>query len=354
MNHLYERNRKIIDAVIEKAKRVCPDALALIGVYGSFATGDIHAHSDLDLLILINDESGYVLSCAFIQEDLQIGHDLYCTTWESLEADAAYPHPNIAKLLDAKIVYCADESYRIRLEELRKKANAKLNAPFSKSDYDAAAAMLKEAKLCYAQAMLAEDLAAVRANAGGALYYLENAVAMLNKRAFRLGVKRIFEEFSAMEKKPEHLTERIEAVVSAKTVDELRGALTVLLRETGAVFEREAEAFFNPDLPTADSLCGTYEEMVSNWRGKMQLAAEEKNRHLAFMSLVSAQAMLNDIAIPDFTENAAVSGYAPDDLKGSAEAYDAFLADYLGQYRKYDTKPRRFPDIDAFIKAYLA
>ena len=42
MNHLYERNRKIIDAVIEKAKRVCPDALALIGVYGSFATGDIH------------------------------------------------------------------------------------------------------------------------------------------------------------------------------------------------------------------------------------------------------------------------------------------------------------------------
>ena len=32
-------NRKIIDAIIRKAEIVCPDSLALIGIYGSCATG---------------------------------------------------------------------------------------------------------------------------------------------------------------------------------------------------------------------------------------------------------------------------------------------------------------------------
>ena len=41
---------------------MCPDSLALIGVYGSVATGDEHEKSDLDLMILINDENGCVLA----------------------------------------------------------------------------------------------------------------------------------------------------------------------------------------------------------------------------------------------------------------------------------------------------
>ena len=56
--YLEERNQKIIDAVIEKANKVCPGALALIGIYGSFMTGDFYEKSDIDLMIVINDERG--------------------------------------------------------------------------------------------------------------------------------------------------------------------------------------------------------------------------------------------------------------------------------------------------------
>ncbi|WP_292591869.1 nucleotidyltransferase domain-containing protein [Mesotoga sp. UBA5825] len=45
------KNERSIKAVIEKSKRVCPDSVALVGIYGSFATGDIHDKSDLDLFI---------------------------------------------------------------------------------------------------------------------------------------------------------------------------------------------------------------------------------------------------------------------------------------------------------------
>ena len=74
MNALENRNRKIIDAVIRKEQAVCPGAVALIGIYGSFQTGDIHPLSDLDLLILINDDRGWQLrsrcstiGCTFIR-----------------------------------------------------------------------------------------------------------------------------------------------------------------------------------------------------------------------------------------------------------------------------------------------
>ena len=39
MNHV---NQKIINAVIEKAEKICPDSLALIGIYGSVITGDVY------------------------------------------------------------------------------------------------------------------------------------------------------------------------------------------------------------------------------------------------------------------------------------------------------------------------
>ena len=57
-----EMNRTMIDAIIKKAEALCPDSLALIGVYGSVITGDEYEKSDLDLMILINDENGWVLA----------------------------------------------------------------------------------------------------------------------------------------------------------------------------------------------------------------------------------------------------------------------------------------------------
>lgn len=77
-------NQKIINAVIEKAERVCPDSLAFIGIYGSVVTGDEYEKSDLDLLILIQDDRGWQLGTGFILDDSKVGYDIYCTNWNGL------------------------------------------------------------------------------------------------------------------------------------------------------------------------------------------------------------------------------------------------------------------------------
>ena len=93
-------NKTIINAVIKKAEALCPDSLALIGIYGSVAAGDEHKKSDLDLMILINDKNGWILADGFILDDIDVGYDIYCTDWDMLEEDAQCNHAHLSKLFD--------------------------------------------------------------------------------------------------------------------------------------------------------------------------------------------------------------------------------------------------------------
>ena len=354
MNSMDSRNRKIIDAVIRKEQEVCPGAVALIGIYGSFMTGDVHPLSDLDLLILINDERGWQLGKAFIQEDLGVGHDIYCTSWESLRQDAEYEHPHLSKLMDSQIVYCADDKARDELETLREQVRKKLAEPFGEADYRKAEKELKEVRCCYADAMIAETLNEVRRSAGGAIYFAENAIALLNKTYFRKGISRRYEELDAMERKPDNLCGMIEIEVAATTVNSLKVQLTLLMKGLDSCFRRVVQQLPREKKSACgDTLSGTYEEMFSNWHGKMVQAADKGDRHLAFMSLESLNEMLNDIRSEvDIGTYDVLSAYDPGDLWKTAEGFDRILKLYLQEYEKAGLQPARYADVDKFISAY--
>ena len=82
----------------------------------------------------------------------------------------------------------------------------------------------------------------------------------------------------------------------------------------------------------ADNLAGTYEEMYSNWRNKMYLAAKTDNAHLSFMSVFSANHMLSEIY-----ENVEI------------DKYDA----YLKEYGKAGMQEKRYGTIEEFVADYL-
>jgi hypothetical protein len=127
------RNARIIAAIIKKAHRVCPGSIALIGIGGSFCSGDIHERSDLDLCIVINDDDGWKIADCFILNE--VGFDIYCTPWHRLEAMAEYTNPHVMKLLHLDIVYHADNASLTRYISLRKVVQDKLDAPFSIEEF---------------------------------------------------------------------------------------------------------------------------------------------------------------------------------------------------------------------------
>jgi predicted nucleotidyltransferase len=169
-------NQKIINAIIEKANKVCPESLALIGIYGSVATGDVYEKSDLDLLILIQNDEGWKLGAGFILDDKEVGYDIYCTNWSGLRYDAECHHAHISKLMDSQIVYVNNQEAYKELLQLRRQAKQFLE---SEERFQRANELVNKAKTSYANACLCDELGQVRLEAFGVM------LQMLYRRFFQ-------------------------------------------------------------------------------------------------------------------------------------------------------------------------
>lgn len=352
---LKKRNEKIIEAIIKKSEKVCPSSVALIGIYGSFLTGDIYEKSDLDLLIVINDDKGWQLGEVFIQDDLEVGHDIYCTTWEALENDARYNNPNISKLMCSKIVYCAEEKYIKQLEELRESVEKILKSSFTVKDYERVEEAMVNAYKAYANLMISKDLDNSRVYAGELIYYVEAAICLINKSYFKLGVKRTYDELEELQEKPDCLIVNIDKIIKADNLDRIKEYATELIAGIQKLMnEKKSTILKEKELPKVDNLRGSYEEFFSNWRNKMYYAAETKNLHLAFMSMNSFQNTLDEISdeisIPKYN---VLSGFNPEDLYETAKAFDNILNKYLEEYEKVGLKVNRYKNINEFINNYI-
>ena len=80
---------------------------------------------------------------------------------------------------------------------------------------------------------------------------------------------------------------RILAVIQAETVEEIRARLT----EVFVLTDEYLQVPKKKELPSAENLQGTYEEMYSNWKNKMAEAAGRNDVYSSFMNLLSLQWM---------------------------------------------------------------
>lgn len=338
-------NQKIIDAVIAKAEKVCPDSLALIGIYGSVATGDAYEKSDLDLLILIENDEGWQLGTGFILDDSNIGYDIYCTNWDGLKYDAECHHAQISKLMDSKIVYVKKQEALDELHRLREQAKAFLK---SEDRFERVNELIEKAKVQYANAYLHDELGQVRLDSFGVIYYLLDAMMFYHGTYFKRGVKRIFEE---LEKLPieEVFSDMIKSVAGSKDVTELRELSKGVLLYVENYTRREEEK-----REPSQELTGTYEEMYSNWRNKVAEAAEQDNAVASFMNLCNFHYMIaeigDEVEIGNFN---IMEVYNPDCLQDNVELFDMCLQKYEDVYKSAGIEVKRFSNVDVFVADYL-
>ena len=342
-----DRNEKIINAIIKKADALCPDSLALIGVYGSVATGDEYEKSDLDLMVLINDENGQILADGFILDDVDIGYDIYCTSWDMLENDAQCDHAHLSKLFDSIIVYCKDKSALKRLDEIRREA-AELLA--SDRRFEKADKAYCDAKKLLAEAYLTQSVSKARSCAGAAITFIENAVMLYNGQYFRKGTKRALDELKQL-RLPFDLETRILAVIQAETVEKIRERLT----EVFVLTDEYLQVPKKKELPSAQNLRGTYEEMYSNWKNKMVEAADRNDVYSSFMNLLSLQYMFHEIteciAVDDFEIMDKFNTQKPEE---NADVFDQALNKYLAEYEKAGICPRHFENVTEFAADFMS
>jgi hypothetical protein len=352
IKQLKDRNDRIIAAIIKKAGIVCPNSLALVGIAGSFHSGDFHERSDLDLCIVINDEAGWKIASCFILDE--VGHDIYCTRWNKLETMSQYLDPYITKLLELDIVYCADAMYLEKYMMLRKKVQDRLNSPFSEEDAKNVQRHLENAMKEYASTMLSENAAEARYASAKMLVSIQYVMYLANKTYIKRGIRRLPEEIRAMKILPKNFLQYYDELISAHTVEEIKSCSTKLMNTSKAFGLELIDRVKVKKEITPESIEGTYEEIVSNWRNKMYLAAHTNDAYLALMTMTSCQGFYDEFATEyNIDRGRLFEGFRIDDLSRSAEQFETAMEYYRHLYTQVGKPVKFYPSIEAFEEAYL-
>jgi len=165
---------------------------------------------------------------------------------------------------------------------------------------------------------------------------------------FRRGVKRTFEELTKLPI-DEDFSDTLKKICASKNIFEMRGLLKNLLLYVEKHVKREK----TKEEPSED-LVGTYEEMYSNWRNKVEEAAVNGDVFASFMNMSNLYYMFSDIA-----SNVNIGSYDimeefnPDCLEDNVRMYDKYLKKYEEVYKDAGIRVERFCNVDEFVMAYL-
>lgn len=351
-------NEKIINAVIKKASIMCPDSLLLIGVYGSVLRKDTHEKSDLDLLILIDDDKGWSLGSAFILEDTKIGYDIYCTNWDGLINDSKLNHAHISKLMNSEIVYINNQKAYEKLMDLRKETLDNLKSPKRLMKIEE---LIGEAISLSAFLNNQKTMGEARLISYEAITYLLDAIMIYHSRYFQKGSKNLFDELKNLPINDE-FSLYIKEVAKSKNVDIIIDNLQKAINEIKNICHYQKNDLIQKsdiiktnikELP-GKNLIGTYEEMYSNWYNKVINARVNNDVFSSFANMCSLSYMINDLSRTiEIGQYNIMDEYDPDDLSYNQEVFEKFLETYEKVYLKAGIKVKRYKDVDEFILEYL-
>lgn len=350
---LLSRNEKLISMVIERAKRDYPEEIAVIGLVGSFRTGDFHDKSDLDLIIINNNNEGWDISSCFILGD--VGYDIYCTPWETrIEDQAALENPMISSLIDLQVLYYAKPEDLEKLRAYQQRALDALAKPLGSECLERAKKWMDLAKQEYANTLLTEELGAVRLASAELVLHLMNALSHMNNTYFRRGLKRYLEEVQAFPHLPEQFETSYWNVIHAKNADEIRSASRFLLQSILDLYNTLYQQYVEQPVPAYDNLKGTYEELWCNCRNKIIASADNKDASYAFYAALSAQELFDEMTASRGTRKFNLMQYF--DAANLDLFKDKFLQamdDYLEEYRRTGRQIERYDTIEELYRQYM-
>ncbi|MDQ0173572.1 nucleotidyltransferase domain-containing protein [Paenibacillus tundrae] len=353
MKQLLDKNERLINMVIERVKRDFVDDIAIIGLTGSFNTGDFHEKSDLDLIIINNTDKGWEISDCFILDD--VGYDIYCTPWDTrIHEQSTLESPNVSSLTELQVLYYAKPEDLEKLNEFKQKALNALANPIGEACLHRAEKWIDLAKLAYSDTMLSEDIGSVRHASADVLYNLVNALVSMNNTCIKRGIKRYLEEICSLRYVPDHLESMYMSVIEANTIEEIRIASFNMLKSVTKLHSTMCDSFIVRPAPTYDNLKGTYEELWCNYRNKILNGVLTNDAPYVFLSAFGAQGYLDEMAAKIGTKKFNFMQYFDaSNLTLMQEKFLEVMDEYAEEYGKVGREVERFTTFEQLYDHYM-
>lgn len=350
---IINKNENLIRMVVERARRDFPEDIAIIGLTGSFSTGDFYEKSDLDLIIINNTDRGWGISSCFILED--VGYDIYCTPWDTrIEDQANLESAMVSCLIDLQIIYCARPEFLERFNQYKQRALDALAQPIGSECISRANKCIATAKQEYTHTLLSDDLGTIRYASSEVVYNLLNALTHLNNTYFKRGMRRQLEEICTYTYKPDHFERIYMDVIEAKTIEEIRNTSYVLLKSVVDLYDKMNEQFEEKPIPTYDNLRGTYEELWCNVRNKVMISVENNDKSYVYQVAMSAQNYFDEMTKTIGTTKIDLMQYFDaDHLPVFKEKFLQAMDKYLEEYNRVGRNVERYDTFEQLYKQYM-
>src|SRR5690554_3951022 len=95
----------------------CPNDIAIIAYYGSYAQGTATKRSDLDFFFIPATPEGYRMSIQFVLHD--ISFDFWPIDWERAERMASFEDSFTTIIADCQLLYVRSKADYTRIMKLR-------------------------------------------------------------------------------------------------------------------------------------------------------------------------------------------------------------------------------------------
>lgn len=281
------KTQKLMEWAIHKIKTEYPqDVALLVGVEGHSVNDDGHGEC-FDYFIPAT-ERGYELSQTFIIDG--IGHDLYPRSWERMERTAALDDRATLCIGTAKILYSRSQEDEARFYAIQKKFYDNLSNP--RYTYGKALENLEIAMNLYRSMLFEDAIYKLRMEAGYVHHYLSMAVTYLNGTFLKDWRKGRISELIALKQLPCNFVEYYQAILTAKSPEELKSLahLSIATTRRFIAAERPAQEL---EQPKADykELANWYQELSLTWR-RIRYYCEVGNADAAYIDACNLQSEL--------------------------------------------------------------
>ena len=338
-----EKNIKLINAIIARVKRDFKQDIDLIGLTGSLNTDDIHDRSDIDLIIISNNNKAGRFSVSFILDD--VGYDFNSISWGKAEEMATLESRYTTCLVDLKILYVANQTALDRFNTLKESALKKLSEPIGVNCIERANKLIQLAKIDYAEIMLSDNVSSARYFSGCLIRNLITCIAHMNNNYIKRGVKRFLEEMSVYEYLPENFNTLYFGVIESKNISEIKIASEAILIAVINLHNALKCKHFVQPIPTSENLKRLYEKCWCNYKNKTMDSVEKNDKAYAFHVAVSAQKYFNNLPnICGIQRFDLMQYFDPNNLNAFKQAFLKAMCEILSEYRKVGLSVEQFSD----------
>jgi len=203
--------------------------------------------------------------------------------------------------------------------------------------------------------VLSEESGRVKYESAKLINSIEMIMYLINKSYVSLGSRHIPEEIERMRELPIGFPGHYRRLIEADTLRSIKESATSLLRCTGEKIEEIKYRVKGKKKLDSQALTGSYEEIYSNWRNKMELAAKTDNKYLSLMTAASCQRFYDEMR--EEYEGVSIDlmkHFDINDLQRSARTFDEAMEEYRLLYDENRVQVKKYQTIEEFEEDYLA